>query len=70
MAIFESEDRLIVAADTGPLLSVFQSNTAELLRRYFSCIFIVQSQLAEFQKMKFAAYFKPVKVLGLITKAA
>jgi len=50
MSIFESEDRVIVAADTGPLLSVFQSNTTELLRRYFSCIFIVQSQLAEFQK--------------------
>jgi len=50
MALFESEDRVIVAADTGPLLSVFQSGTVELLRRYFSRIFIVQSQLAEFQK--------------------
>jgi len=50
MAIFESEGRIIAAADTGPLLSAFQSNTTALLRRYFSCIFIVQSQLAEFQK--------------------
>jgi predicted nucleic acid-binding protein len=50
MAIFESADRLIVAADTGPLLSAFQAGCTELLPQYFSTIFVVKSQLGEFQK--------------------
>ncbi|MCI0694973.1 hypothetical protein L0337_23555 [candidate division KSB1 bacterium] len=66
MAIFKSEDRLVVAADTGPLLSVFQSNTMELLRRYFSCIFIVQSQLAEFQKHGAATEIQSLIDEGLV----
>jgi predicted nucleic acid-binding protein len=64
--IFYSTNRLIAAADTGPLLSIFQANSAELLRRYFSCIFIVQSQLVEFQKHGAAAEIQRLIDDGLV----
>jgi len=66
MTIFSSEDRVIVAADTGPLLSVFQSNTTEFLRRYFSRIFIVQNQLVEFQKHSAATEIQSLIDEGLV----
>ena len=66
MTIFGSEDRVTVAADTGPLLSVFQSNTTGFLRRYFSRIIIVQSQLAEFQKHSAATEIQSLIDEGLV----
>jgi len=66
MALFELEGCIIAAADTGPLLSAFQSNTTELLRRYFSRIFIVQSQLAEFQKHGAATEIQNLIDQGLV----
>jgi len=66
MALFNSTRRLIVAADTGPLLSVFQAGGENLLRRYFSAIFIVQDQLAEFQKHDSAAEIQRLIDDGLV----
>jgi predicted nucleic acid-binding protein len=66
MALFHSIHRILVAADTGPLLSAFQAGCTELLRRYFSTIFIVQSQLAEFQKHGSAAEIQRLIDDGLV----
>ena len=38
------------ACNTGPLISAFQCGRVDLLKRYFKTIYIVSSQVAEFEK--------------------
>ncbi len=45
------QDKITVACNTGrPLISAFQCNRADLLKRYFKRIYIAHSQVAEFSE--------------------
>ncbi|MBM4461317.1 MAG: hypothetical protein FJ011_26760 [Chloroflexi bacterium] len=41
--------KIVVVSNTGPLISAFQSGRIDLLRRYFSAIYIPESVLIELQ---------------------
>ena len=43
-------DKIIAVSDTGPLISAFQCDSTDMLRRYFSRIYITASELTEFDK--------------------
>lgn len=43
-------DKTTVACNTGPLISAFQCDQVDLLKRYFKTIYIAPSQVAEFEK--------------------
>ncbi len=46
----EEIDKIIVARDTGVLISAFQSGRVDLLARYFNVIYIAPSQVTEFEE--------------------
>ena len=46
----EQIDKITVACNTGPLISAFQCDRVDLLERYFRKIYIVSSQVTEFQR--------------------
>lgn len=41
---------MIGVTNTGPLLSAFQCNRTDLLREFFSRLYMAESQLAEFER--------------------
>jgi len=43
-------DKIVVISNTGPLISAFQCSRIDLLKRYFSVIYITASELTEFDK--------------------
>lgn len=43
-------NKIVVASNTGPLISAFQCGRTDLLKRYFSVIYITASELAEFDR--------------------
>lgn len=43
-------DKIVVVSNTGPLISAFQCGRTDLLKRYFSVIYITASELAEFDR--------------------
>ncbi|MEK7396476.1 MAG: hypothetical protein AAB116_06025, partial [Candidatus Poribacteria bacterium] len=43
-------DRIVAISNTGPLISVFQSGRIDLLKIYFSLIYITASELNELEK--------------------
>lgn len=45
----DERDKITVACNTGPLISAFQCGRVDLLERYFKTIYIVPSQVAEFE---------------------
>lgn len=40
-------DKIVVVSNTGPLISAFQCGRTDLLKRYFSMIYITSSELSE-----------------------
>ena len=40
-------DKIIAVSNTGPMVSAFQCGRADLLKRYFSLIYITESELDE-----------------------
>jgi predicted nucleic acid-binding protein len=45
----EETDKIIAACNTGPLISAFQCDRVDLLKRYFSILYIAPSQSREFE---------------------
>jgi predicted nucleic acid-binding protein len=43
-------DKIVAVSNTGPLISAFQCGRIDLLKRYFSVIYITASELAELEK--------------------
>ncbi len=43
-------DKIVAVSNTGPLISAFQCDRTDLLKRYFSVIYIATSELTEFDK--------------------
>lgn len=43
-------DKIVAVSNTGPLISAFQCRRTDLLKRYFSVIYITASELTEFDK--------------------
>lgn len=46
---YQTSEKMVAVANTGPLISALQCGRVELLRRYFATIHISQSELAEFE---------------------
>lgn len=46
----DEQEKITVACNTGPLISAFQCNRVDLLKRYFKKVHIARSQVAEFSK--------------------
>jgi predicted nucleic acid-binding protein len=42
--------KIVAASNTGPLISAFQCGRTDLLKRYFSVIYVTASELSEFEK--------------------
>jgi predicted nucleic acid-binding protein len=43
-------DKIVAVSNTGPLISAFQCGRTDLLKRYFSVIYITASELVEFDR--------------------
>jgi len=43
-------NKIVAVSNTGPLISAFQCTRIDLLKRYFSAIYITSSELTEFDK--------------------
>jgi predicted nucleic acid-binding protein len=43
-------DKIVAVSNTGPLISAFQCHRTDLLKRYFSVIYIAASELTELEK--------------------
>jgi len=50
--MFDKIQKSSVVSNTGPLISAFQCEQTDLLKRYFDVIYIVQSQIEEFIRHK------------------
>lgn len=50
MTLPDEQDRIVAACNTGPLLSAFQCDGVDWLRRYLSRIYVAPTQPAEFAK--------------------
>jgi len=46
----EEVDKITVACNTGPLISALQCGRVDLLKRYFTVVYIAPAQMAEFEK--------------------
>jgi len=47
---YQTSEKMVAVANTGPLISALQCGRTELLRHYFATIYIPQSELAEFER--------------------
>ena len=50
MTLPDEQDRIVAACNTGPLLSAFQCDGVDWLKRYLSRIYVAPTQPAEFAK--------------------
>ena len=47
---YDASEKITVVSNTGPMISAFQCSRVDLLKRYFDVIYIVSSQLNEFER--------------------
>ncbi|HXF05941.1 MAG TPA: hypothetical protein VNM72_11075 [Blastocatellia bacterium] len=59
-------DRIVAVSNTGPLISAFQSGRTDLLRRYFSVIYIPASELNELDEHGWANEIRELINDGLV----
>jgi predicted nucleic acid-binding protein len=63
---YQTSEKMVVIANTGPLISALQCGRIELLRRYFAIIYIPQSELAEFESHNVKDEIKALLDEGLL----
>ncbi len=66
MTNVESTPQLIVVANTGPMISAFQSGCIDLLRGVFKIIYVVPSTMAEYEKHGASDFISPLIDSGLV----
>ncbi|MBM4083437.1 MAG: hypothetical protein FJ272_01465 [Planctomycetes bacterium] len=59
-------DKIVVVSNTGPLISAFQCGRTDLLRRYFSVIYITPSEFAELNQHGWAEDVQRLISEGLV----
>ena len=59
-------DKIVAVSNTGPLISAFQCDRPELLKRYFQVIYIVESELTELSNHGWTAEINQLIADGFI----
>ncbi|MBC6481431.1 MAG: hypothetical protein GDA56_30420 [Hormoscilla sp. GM7CHS1pb] len=59
-------DKIVAVSNTGPLISAFESGRTDLLKRYFSLIYISSSELAEFANHGWTAEINQLIAEGFV----
>lgn len=67
MANAESLPQLVVVANTGPMVSAFQSGRVDLLQAVFQIIYLVPSAVSEHEKHGAGEFLRRLMDSGLVT---